>query len=269
MPLWSPPTARRLDTCSRWPRSQRRTSSTGSCSSTGGWATRSSRPRRTSRESPNPRVPSRSTPVRLMRTRNSTNCTSRGSDCAASSAGDIWAGPTLLSRPARVQRLASGYHGPQLVKLLEHPLHLLRRYWAEAFAAASLVALVVGVNPLQLGHIFGHIQWHIAALLVPVVLVLYVCRGTAWWIALRGIGEHIPYLMRFDAQLHEIRPAFVRLCHWRTLLPIIGLQAIAAAFSFLLFYLALLAVGLSSVSYITAVFALGVAYTFGAVSFLP
>ena len=57
------------------------------------------------------------------------------------------------------------------MKLLEHPLHLLRRYWAEAFAAASLVALVVGVNPLQLGHIFGHIQWHIAALMVPVVLV--------------------------------------------------------------------------------------------------
>jgi uncharacterized membrane protein YbhN (UPF0104 family) len=60
----------------------------------------------------------------------------------------------------------------------------------------------------------------------------------------------------------------VRLCHWRTLLPIIALQAVAAAFSFLLFYLALLAIGLS-VSYITAVFALGVAYTFGAVSFLP
>ena len=261
----------------------------------------------------------------------------------------------------------------KLVKLLEHPLHLLRRYWAEAFAAASLVALVVGVNPLQLGHILGHIRWHFALLMVPVVLVLYVCRGTAWWIALRGIGEHISfvqtqlielagqvmiilplgdlsrvamvrgadnergvgavtatvalqelsymllvslgalprlaqhpglallilaitlafasafvillwqpayeravrmvervrYLRRFDQQLHEIRPAFLRLCRWRTLVPIVLVEALAAAVSFLLFYLALLAIGLSSVSYITAVFALGVGSTVAAVSFLP
>ena len=81
--------------------------------------------------------------------------------------------------------------------------------------------------------------------------------------------EHVRFLKRFDTQLHEIRPAFVQLCHWRTLLPIIALQAIAALFSFLLFYLALLAIGLSHVSYIAAVFALGVSYTFGAVSFLP
>lgn len=259
------------------------------------------------------------------------------------------------------------------MKLLTLPLRLLRRFWAEAFAVASIVALIVGVNPFSLGHVFGHIQWRIAALMVPVVLALYMCRGWAWWVALRRIGEnigfaqtqlielagqvmiilpmgdlsrvamarshdrksgvgaitatvalqevlymllvslgalprlaehpgvallilattiafssvfivllwkpaydrairlveHVPFLKRFDAQLHEIRPAFVRLCTWRTLIPIVTLQAIAAAFSFLLFYLALLAIGLSSVSYITAVFALGVAYTFGAVSFLP
>jgi uncharacterized membrane protein YbhN (UPF0104 family) len=268
---------------------------------------------------------------------------------------------------------ASGYHGRKPVNVLKSPLHLLRRFWAEALAVASLVALVVGVNPLQLGHVFGHIRWQIALVMVPVVLVLYVCRGTAWWFALRGIGEHIsfvntqlielagqvmiilpmgdlsrvamarsakrgrgvgaitatvalqeilymllvslgtlprltqhpgvallmlattiafssvfvvllwkpayerairlvehvPFLKRFDEQLHEIRPAFVQLCRWRTLLPIIALQAIAALFSFLLFYLALLAIGLTHVSYIVAVFALGVSYTFGAVSFLP
>jgi len=272
-----------------------------------------------------------------------------------------------------VEPAASGYHEAKPVNLLKLPLHLLRRFWAEALAVASLVALVVGVNPFQLGHVFGHIQWHIALLMVPVVLVLYVCRGAAWWFALRGIGEHISFvhtqlielagqvmiilpmgdlsrvamarsahkkggvgaitatvalqeilymllvsvgalprlsqhpgiamlmlattitfssvfvvllwkpaydrairlvehvrfLKRFDTQLHEIRPAFVQLCHWRTLLPIIALQAIAALFSFLLFYLALLAIGVNHVSYIVAVFALGVSYTFGAVSFLP
>jgi uncharacterized membrane protein YbhN (UPF0104 family) len=259
------------------------------------------------------------------------------------------------------------------VRLLKFALRQLRRYWAELFAAAGLVALIVGVNPLQLGRVFGHIDWRVAMLMVPVVLTLYVFRGWAWWVALRAIGEpigfvqtqliefagqvmiilplgdlsrvamvragsneqgagaitatvalqeiaymllvslgtlprlaqhpnvallmlattlafssvfvillwepayeravrvveHVKYLRRFDRQLHEIRPAFLRLCRWRTLVPIVMLQATAAALSFLLFYLALLAIGLGSVSYITAVFALGVSYTFAAVSFLP
>jgi uncharacterized membrane protein YbhN (UPF0104 family) len=263
------------------------------------------------------------------------------------------------------------------VKFLKFPLHLLRRYWAEAFAVAGLIALIIGVNPFALGHVFEHIQWRIALLMVPVVLAIYLCRGAAWWFALRGIDEHIGFvqtqmielagqvmiilpmgdlarvamvrntdresgvgaitatvalqellylllmsfgalpqivqrpnvallmlvttlaattiflvllwepayeravglvehvriLRRFDRQLHEIRPAFVRLCQWRVLLPIVALQALAALLSFLLFYLCLAAIGLDqapyNISYITAVFVLGVSYIFGAISFLP
>ena len=258
------------------------------------------------------------------------------------------------------------------MRLLKRPIHLIRRFWAEAFAVAGLVALIVGVNPLQLGHVLSHIQWHMALLMIPVVLALYACRGAAWWVALRGIGEHIPFahtqlievagqvmiflpmgdlarvamvrssdhekgvgaitatvalqeltymllmsfgalpqivqrpnvallmlammlgfiavfgvllwepayeraiklverikvLRRFDAQIHQIRPAFVKLCRPRTLLPVLVLQGLAALLSFLLFYFALLAIGLN-VSYITAVFVLGVSYTFAAISFLP
>lgn len=252
-------------------------------------------------------------------------------------------------------------------------LRLLRRYWAELFAVASLAALIIGVNPRQLGHVFGEIHWDVALLMVPVVLAVYICRGTAWWYALRGIGEHIPFvrtqvietagqvmiilpmgdlarvamvrnndrergagsltatvaiqellymlfisfgalprlashpdvalamiltmlafisvfvillwrsayeravrivervrvLRRFDRQLHEIRPAFVELCRPRNLVPIAAFQALAAAMSFILFFLSMRAIGLTSVGLLNAVFVLGVSYTFGAISFLP
>lgn len=260
-----------------------------------------------------------------------------------------------------------------VVRVLRLVGRLLRRYWAELFAVASLMALIIGVNPLDLGHDFGRIDWRVALLMLPIVLAIYLARGTAWQIALRGIGErigfvqtqlielsgqvmivlpmgdlarvamvrqtdrergggaitatvalqellymlfvsfgalprlaerpdvalvmictmlafisvfvillwgaaydravrlveHIRMLRRFDEQLHELRPAFVHLCHPKRLLPIALFQAIAAALSFLLFFLAMRAIGLTSVSYINASFALGVAYTFGAVSFLP
>jgi uncharacterized membrane protein YbhN (UPF0104 family) len=251
--------------------------------------------------------------------------------------------------------------------------HLVRRYWAELFAAISLIALIVGVNPLQLGHVFGSIDWRIALVMVPVVLGLYLCRGIAWLIALRRVGEHVGFvqtqlielagqvmivlpmgdlarvamvrktdrehgvgtltatvaiqellymlfvsfgalprlakqpsvalimiatmlaflsvfvillwrsayeravrlvehvksLRRFDRQLHEIRPAFVELCKPHNLIPIALFQALAALLSFLLFFLSMRSIGLQSVSYINAVFVLGVSYTFGAISFLP
>lgn len=259
------------------------------------------------------------------------------------------------------------------VKILLPVWRLVRHYWAELFAAASLIALIVGVNPLKLGHVFGTIDWRIALVMVPVVLVLYLCRGTAWLIALRAVGEHVSFvqtqiielagqvmivlpmgdlarvamvrntdrehgvgtltatvalqellfmlfvsfgalprlaeapsvalimivtmlaflsvfvillweaayewavrvvehfkpLRRFDRQLHEIRPAFVQLCHPRTLLPIAFFQATAAFLSFSLFFLAMRSIGITNVSYVNAVFVLGVSYTFGGISFLP
>jgi uncharacterized membrane protein YbhN (UPF0104 family) len=70
---------------------------------------------------------------------------------------------------------------------------LVRRYWAELFAAASLIALIVGVNPFQLGHVFGTINWRIALVMVPVVLAMYLCRGLAWQVALRAVGERVTF----------------------------------------------------------------------------
>ncbi len=249
---------------------------------------------------------------------------------------------------------------------------VLRRFWAELLAAAGLAALVIGVDPPRLGHVFSQIQWQIALLMIPVVVAVYLFHGVAWGFALRSIGERIrfrdtqlielagqvmvflplgdltrvamvrsadhdegvgaitatvalqelvfmflmslgalpqivqrpnvallmlammlgfvgvfvillwgpayrwavrlvetvPFFRRFDQQLHEIRPAFLRLCNIRTLLPVVFFQAVAALATFLLFYLALDAIGLK-VSYIAAVFVLGVSYTFAAISFLP
>jgi uncharacterized membrane protein YbhN (UPF0104 family) len=260
-----------------------------------------------------------------------------------------------------------------VVRVFKKAGQLLRRYWAELFAIASLAALIIGVNPLELGRIFGRIDWRVALLMVPIVFAVYLARGTAWHLALRGIGEHVAFrqtqaiefagqvmivlpmgdlarvamvrstdrergggqitatvalqellfmlfvsfgalprlaerpdvalvmictmlafmsvfvillwgaaydravrlvehikaLRRFDQQLHELRPAFVHLCHPKRLLPIAAFQAIAALLSFLLFFLAMHAVGLTTVDYINASFALGVSYTFGAISFLP
>ncbi|MGA7987556.1 MAG: lysylphosphatidylglycerol synthase transmembrane domain-containing protein [Candidatus Dormiibacterota bacterium] len=251
-------------------------------------------------------------------------------------------------------------------------LHLLRRFWAELLACAGLVALVIGVNPARLGSVFSHIQWLPAALMIPVVVGVYASHGTAWWFALRAIGEHIglretlviefagqamvflplgdltrvvmvraadheegvgaitatvalqeltfmflmslgalPQLVerpniallviaviagflgvfvillweaayvwairllevfhffrRFDSQLRDIRPAFLRMCRPRPLCGIVGCQALAAALSFLLFSLALDALG-ANVSYTAAIFTLGVSFTVSAISFLP
>ncbi|MBV8527128.1 MAG: flippase-like domain-containing protein [Candidatus Dormibacteraeota bacterium] len=259
------------------------------------------------------------------------------------------------------------------MKILKPVWRLVRRYWAELFAAVSLIALIVGVNPLKLGHVFGTIDWRIALVMVPVVLAVYLCRGAAWQLALRAVGEHVTFtqtqlielagqvmiilpmgdlarvamvrntdkehgvgtltatvalqellfmlfvsfgalprlaqapsvalimiltmlaflsvfvillwrsayewavgvvehfkaLRRFDQQLHEIRPAFVNLCKPRTLIPIAFFQALAALLSFSLFFLALRSIGITNISYINAVFVLGVSYTFGAISFLP
>ncbi|MBV8194305.1 MAG: flippase-like domain-containing protein [Candidatus Dormibacteraeota bacterium] len=259
------------------------------------------------------------------------------------------------------------------MKFLKLPLHLLRRFWAELFALAGLAALIIGVKPPELLQAFRSLDWRLALLMAPVVLLVYVARGTAWWYALRAIGEHIGFrrtqlietagqvmiilplgdlarvamvrntdrehgigaitatvalqellfmlfvslgalprlaqhpdfalvmiltmlafiaifvvllwnpayeravhlvehvrvLRRFDKQLHEIRPAFVQLCKPRVVWRIAAFQAIAAILSFFLFYLAMRAIGITSVGYINAVFVLGVAYTFAAVSFLP
>lgn len=249
----------------------------------------------------------------------------------------------------------------------------LRRHAAELVALAALVALVVSVNPPKLLHVLGRSDWRALAAMVPVVLLMYVTRGLAWWFALRRIGERVSirrclmvefagqvmiflpmgdlarvamlrgvrpdvgggpvtatiafqelvfmtllglgvvprvitspgvgalvllmlvahaavflvlswepaytrarvlverirFLRRFDTQLRELRPAFMTLWDVRTAAPIFALQAIAAALSFLLFFLALQALGLRQVSFMTGTFVLSLSYLLAGLSLIP
>ena len=102
--------------------------------------------------------------------------------------------PAVVANTIHVWRLPGyRYHGSG-VKILMPVWRLVRRYWAELFAAVSLIALIVGVNPLTLGHVFGTIDWRIALVMVPIVLVLYLCRGMAWLVALRAVGEQVSFV---------------------------------------------------------------------------
>jgi len=98
------------------------------------------------------------------------------------------------------------------------------------------------------------------------VFVILLWEPAYRW-ALRVV-ETVPFFRRFDEQLHEIRPAFLRVFRIRTLAPVLLFQAASALLTFLLFDLALDAIGVH-VSYIAAVFVLGVSYTFAAITFLP
>lgn len=251
--------------------------------------------------------------------------------------------------------------------------HFARRHIPEMVAVATLVALIIGVNPPKLLRVFAHIDWRIAGLMVPVVLGTYVSRGLAWWIGLRKIGQRISVmrcltvefagqvlvflplgdlarvsmvrktsgdrgpgqlagtiafqellfmmllgfgvlprvasqldvaalvlvmtvlhigvftvllwkpaydtavrvvekvriLRRFDKQLRELRPAFVKLFEWDSLGPMLLLQTCATLLTFLLFYLALHAIGASHIGYVTAGFLLGLSYILSGFSFIP
>ena len=249
----------------------------------------------------------------------------------------------------------------------------LRRHAAELVAVVALVALIVSVNPPKLLNVLARSEWRALAVMVPVVLLMYVTRGLAWWFALRRIGERVSIrrclmvefagqvmiflpmgdlarvamlrgvrpdvgggpitatiafqelafmtllglgvlprivtspgvaalvllmlvahaavflvlswepaytrarvlverirvLRRFDTQLRELRPAFMQLWDVRTAVPIFALQAIAAALSFLLFFLALQALGLDQVSFMSSTFVLSLSYLLAGLSLIP
>jgi uncharacterized membrane protein YbhN (UPF0104 family) len=250
----------------------------------------------------------------------------------------------------------------------------LRAHWLETFAAVSLVALIVAVNPPKLAQTLSRMSWHVALLMLPVAFASYVARGVAWWVGLRTIGsvisvwrtvaieiagqvmvflplgdlarvamvrragfrrrepgelagtiafqelvfmtllgfgvlprvatqrdvallvvlmtlahagiftilvwkraydwavdtvERVRLLRRFDRQLRDLRPAFVKLFTPRALVPILLCNAVAAGLNFLLFYLALRALGQDSVSFVSAAFVLGLSYIIAGLSFIP
>lgn len=99
------------------------------------------------------------------------------------------------------------------------------------------------------------------------IFAILLSRRAYDW-AVRTV-ERVRILRRFDKQLRDIRPAFVMLFEPRALIPILISNAVAAALNFLLFWLALRALGQDSISFISAAFVLGLSYIIAGLSFVP
>jgi uncharacterized protein (TIRG00374 family) len=91
-------------------------------------------------------------------------------------------------------------------------------------------------------------------------------RAYRW--AVRTV-ERIRVLRRFDRQLKDIRRAFMELLDWRTLAPAVLMNALAATLSFVLFFLALRAIGVTHVGFVAATFVLALGHLLSGLSFLP
>jgi uncharacterized protein (TIRG00374 family) len=253
-------------------------------------------------------------------------------------------------------------------------LGFLRQHWMAAIAVVSIVALVVGVNPLKLWAVLQHVHILPLLLMLPCTVAIYVVRAFGWHLALRRIGvgislhrtitvmiagqtliflpagdlarvkmvrdtgsdgrdageltgtiafqellymtlmgfavipaivqhpdigalvalittvqvgifvvliwergynfavrmvERIRFLRRFDRELRDIRPAFVQLFEPRTGIPIVLCNAVAVTLAFVLFELALHAVGVSDISFAKAAFIYALGHILAALTFLP
>lgn len=84
---------------------------------------------------------------------------------------------------------------------LRPALRWLRRHLPEAVALAGIVALIGVVNPAKLATAFGRMDWRIALLMMPVVLVSYLLRGLAWWVALRRIDVRLSLRRTLSVEL--------------------------------------------------------------------
>ena len=115
---------------------------------------------------------------------------------------------------------------------------LLRRHAAELVALAALVALVVSVNPPKLLHVLGRSDWRVLAAMVPVVLLMYVTRGLAWWFALRRIGERVSIrrclMVEFAGQVMIFLPMgdLARVAMLRGVRPDVGGGPVTATIAF-------------------------------------
>jgi uncharacterized protein (TIRG00374 family) len=81
--------------------------------------------------------------------------------------------------------------------------------------------------------------------------------------------ERIRFLRRFDRELRDIRPAFVKLFQPRIGLTIVLINAVAVALAFALFLLALHAVGVNNVGFAKAAFIYALGHILAALTFLP
>lgn len=81
--------------------------------------------------------------------------------------------------------------------------------------------------------------------------------------------ERFRVLRRFDRDLRDIRPAFVRLFRPRAGIPIVLINAVAVTFAFVLFLLAVRAVGVTNIGFAKAAYIYALAHLLAALTFLP
>ncbi|HEY6471057.1 MAG TPA: lysylphosphatidylglycerol synthase transmembrane domain-containing protein [Candidatus Dormibacteraeota bacterium] len=101
---------------------------------------------------------------------------------------------------------------------------------------------------------------------VGIFTILLWKRAYQW--ALHTV-ERIHFLRRFDTQLRQLQPTFVELFRSATLVPILVLNVASVLLTYLLFYLAVAALGATQVGFVTAAFVLALSYILAALSFLP
>ena len=112
------------------------------------------------------------------------------------------------------------------------------------------------------------------AILVVIMTIAHVAVftiliwKTAYQWALRTV-ERIRILRRFDAQLRQLQPTFVELFRPATLIPVLLLNIVSVLLTYLLFYMAVVALGATQVTFVAAAFVLGLSYILAALSFLP
>jgi glycosyltransferase 2 family protein len=112
----------------------------------------------------------------------------------------------------------------------------------------------------------GGIVAVITAAQVGIFVVLIWERGYNF--AVRTV-ERIKFLRRFDQELRDIRPAFVHLFQPRAGIPLVLLNALAVTLAFLLFLLALRAVGVTNIGFAKAAFIYALGHILAALTFLP
>ncbi len=113
----------------------------------------------------------------------------------------------------------------------------------------------------------------IALLVIVMVLVhLLILTVLIWQPAYNWavrLVEKVKVLRRFDAQLRSIRPAFIELLHVRVVVPVLLCNAAAVFLSYVLFYMALHAVGQTQVGFIAATFVLSLSFVISGISLIP
>jgi uncharacterized membrane protein YbhN (UPF0104 family) len=101
---------------------------------------------------------------------------------------------------------------------------------------------------------------------IGIFVILLWERG--YNMAVRAV-ERISFLRRFDKELRDIRPAFVQLFRPRAGIPIVLLNVLAVVLAFLLFLLAVRAVGVTNIGFAKAVYISAWGHILAALTFLP